>query len=219
MIHKYVNSLGLSEASVELARRTVQSVMSSFSKQEKLWDLIKSKFGKNNYFCEHSLVLCYLTSAVSKRMTWLSEITLKKLVMACLLHDIGLQDEELAIVNDKNSNEFEELDDLQKDDVIKHSLRTVQLLSNFSQLPANVESIILEHYERFDGIGFPKGKRSLGLSLMSAIFIVCEEFWNRLSRRGISSENKKEVIDELIHSYSEHKKFKNVLEGLIEVVS
>ncbi|OIQ19945.1 MAG: hypothetical protein BM556_05505 [Bacteriovorax sp. MedPE-SWde] len=215
-VYRSLQGIGLSQKSIEIANKTMNIVLSDFKKNKSLWKLLTEKLNDSNYLTQHSLSLSYLTSTVAHELGWNTRSTLEKLVMASFLHDIGLNNHELAIINSFDSEDFLMLNQDEVDDVTEHPMRSLELLEGVMELPPNLESLILEHHERPDGKGFPRKKRSGRISPMSCLFILCEVFWNKISRDEKNMLNRKAILRQMSKEYDQGN-FRKPLEALIRV--
>ncbi len=161
---------GWSPQSVALANTTVNGTL-SYVKKNKDWLKIL-KFGDgDDFYSTHISQLSLLCCVVAHNIGWHSEITQQKLVMAALMHDHFVDNayySDLDILNNLNQSS--------KDNkaYFQHPLKAAELARSLKGLPSDIDHIILEHHERPDGSGFPRGLSSSRISSLSALFIICE---------------------------------------------
>lgn len=162
----------------EMAKKNVQIVEDSVKKTESLTSLFEV-FQKepDKYISSHSLLLSHVSCYLSKKMDWPSHITFSKLGFASLFHDITLKNHSLAAI--KNLKELEKYKQLFRDDEIerykKHPSEAAEMVRQISDLPPDVEVIILQHHERPDGSGFPKKMVGLHIFPLAALFIIAHD--------------------------------------------
>ena len=93
------------------------------------------------------------------------------LVSAALLHDIGMMQISEAIVNKQNvltSQEYEQLK--------LHSMYSARFVTDVLMLPREVSNIVLQHHERWDGSGYPNGRKGEEIDLGARILAVADTF-------------------------------------------
>lgn len=104
----------------------------------------------DNYTYMHSINVALLSYAIGTIMKLEGE-KLRRLVLGALLHDIGKLTIPVSIINKPTA-----LSDEEYYLVKTHPSRGFQRSSDFF-LPRSVLATILEHHERWDGSGYPKG--------------------------------------------------------------
>lgn len=147
--------------------------------------LVNAIEAKDKYTRGHSeRVTCYALE-MGKRLN-LTPKRLEILQHASILHDIGKIGTDLNILNKSGFLTIEEFE------VVKeHPLVGSQILDPISFLD-DVKSIITEHHERYDGKGYPLGKKGEEILLESRIIAICDAFdamtSDRPYRKGLSAE-------------------------------
>jgi putative nucleotidyltransferase with HDIG domain len=109
----------------------------------------------------HSRRVARYANLIARKME-LSEDFLKTLYYACLFHDIGF----LRIPAEEQSI---------KDSIIQHPKLGYEMIKSIS-LWSDVAELILYHHERYDGKGYPAGKKGKEIPLGARILFVAEVF-------------------------------------------
>jgi HD-GYP domain-containing protein (c-di-GMP phosphodiesterase class II) len=181
-VHEAVQALaktvGFTQEVQDLVKTQVQVAMKAIAASPKLSDLFaKLKSLEGQYLSSHSHLTAYLSCAIASQMKWGSDQTFLKLNLACFLHDITLSNNELAAetslkaveANTKKYNPQE----------IKayknHAREAAGLVSRFSEVPPDVDTIVAQHHELPDGSGFPMKLNHSRIAPLSAIFIVAHD--------------------------------------------
>jgi hypothetical protein len=103
---------------------------------------------------------------------------LRSLAIGGLLHDIG----KLSVPTDILQKPGSLTDD--EYDVIRHHPEWGQaLVRELGGFPAEVERLVMDHHERLDGSGYPRGLRGDELDLETRIMAVCDVHDALLSKR------------------------------------
>ncbi|MGE5707255.1 MAG: HD-GYP domain-containing protein [Bacteroidota bacterium] len=145
---KFSSSTGLDVTSVmRAAKDIVQSVMSNPNAVISLIDL--KSF--DDYTFQHSVSVCMLSVVVGRRLR-LPIANLEDLALGAMLHDLGKVTLPLDVLNKPGkltSTEF---------DLIKtHPRAGFELLSGNRFISAHAKAVVLQHQEKFNGQGYPKG--------------------------------------------------------------
>ena len=168
-----------------LAKSQMQVTMKSMAKAPKLRQFLQrlSEF-EGEYLSTHSLATGYLACAISSHLEWGSESTFQKLTMAAFLHDISLDDSELAKIANITELNAAGLSVLKRNDVMNHSARAAEIARGFSEVPPDVDSIIQQHHEQPDGTGFPRGLKHTYISPLASIFGIAHDIAHQTVTQG-----------------------------------
>lgn len=161
---------------------------------------------------KHSYSVMHLAETLASELG-LSTIETNQLRIAAFLHDIGklLLPEELL----RKQETFSEEEYLE---VQQHVVYGTDLAILFG-LDSHVQQIIYEHHERFDGSGYPEGKKGKKLLLASSILGVADVYTALQEHRPYQDKQESHVaLHELIQN--PHKKYDPlVIQALIKVLS
>jgi len=91
------------------------------------------------------------------------------MAMAALFHDIGLLHIDPALLEPSHVMSTEE-----RRHLYAHPLTAYLLLCEFTELPRQIADAVLEHHERMDGSGYPRGLRGEKISRYGQILAVAE---------------------------------------------
>lgn len=146
---------------------------------------------KDPYTAGHQLRVSKLASEIAKRMK-LKEEELEIIENASLLHDIGK-----ITIPGEILNKPSRLTDMEFEIVKLHPQAGYEILSEIKHL-SNIADIILQHHERLDGSGYPKGLKDGEIPLSARIIGVADVVEAMLSHRPYRARHDlKEVINEL----------------------
>ncbi len=146
---------------------------------------------KDHYTKSHSEHVTKYAMNIGKEMK-LDDDRMNILRDASKLHDIGkigVHDYILMKPGKLTSEEWEEIK--------LHSIKGVKILQPLTFLNGSIDAI-RGHHERFDGKGYPDGKKGKDISLEARIMAVADSFdamtTERPYRKGLSIEEAKEEI-------------------------
>lgn len=131
---------------------------------------------RDPYTRGHQYRVAEMCGAIGKEMN-LPEETLKELVQAAYIHDIGKMEIPSDYLNRPGRLLPEELDFIRD-----HPAKGYELLSKISG-PALLPEIVYQHHERLDGSGYPRGLKEEELLLSSRILAVADVVEAMLSHR------------------------------------
>ena len=146
---------------------------------------------KDPYTNGHSNRVAQYTRLIAEEMGYEGE-ELNRIYYVALLHDcgkIGVPDNILGKPGRLTADEFE---------IIKsHTTRGDEILSRFKSLP-NVTEGARYHHERYDGKGYPEGKKGEEIPLIARMICVADSFdamnSNRVYRKKLTREA---IIEEI----------------------
>ena len=178
------------DAEDDLYRHKLSESSSMRSKTIEL--IMNSLFEKNSREMRHSQRVGELCEAIARNME-LAKHEIDQMKIAGLMHDIGkigIQDTILNKEGKLNSDEW--------DQIKKHSEIGYRILSSANEF-SEIANYILEHQERWDGKGYPKGLRKEEISMQARIIAVADSYdamtSDRTYRKGLSED---EAVKEII---------------------
>ena len=148
-------------------------------------EILKFLFDENNRIRLHSMRVCEICMAVAAEMNF-SQAGIRQIGLAGLMHDIGkiaISEDLLDKTDSLNAEEFETIK--------KHSEIGYKMLSakkGFSE----IADYILEHHERWDGKGYPRGIGGDEIHLQARMIAVADAFDAMTSERPYRETNSRE---------------------------
>jgi len=119
---------------------------------------------------EHTRRVATLAVEIGEQMN-LSRTRLRSLAIGGLLHDIGKLSIPDAILQKPGS-----LDDDEFTVIKTHPERGRELLEDLGGFDESVTRLVLDHHERLDGRGYPRGLEAEDLDLATRILAVCDVY-------------------------------------------
>jgi len=192
-----LNKLGATREVQEVVKASIQVTIKAMGKSPKLSDILQRlTIDRDKYISSHSVLLPQIACTLAMSMEWKSEPTLQKLALAAFLHDMPLTNHKLAEIT--NLTELNRRGDQFTPDEVKayksHPLKASEMAKQFQEVPPDVDTIVLQHHERPDGSGFPRGLSHHHISPLAAVFIVSHELVTALF------ESKPFVLEQFIES-------------------
>ena len=125
---------------------------------------------KDRYTFEHSVSVAVLAVAMARSMEFDRE-TLSQIGVGALLHDIGKARTPLTILNKPGK-----LTDDEYAVMKKHVVHSHRILSEAPGITPVVLATAVEHHERFDGSGYPRGLQGEEISLFGRMLAICDVY-------------------------------------------
>jgi HD-GYP domain-containing protein (c-di-GMP phosphodiesterase class II) len=126
---------------------------------------------------EHTRRVALLAVQIGERLG-LSPIRLRSLAIGGLLHDIGKLAVPTAILQKPSA-----LDESEFAAIKLHPERGRELLNELGGFDDSVKRLVLDHHERLDGSGYPRGLDAKDLDLETRILAVCDVYDALVSAR------------------------------------
>ena len=170
------------EADMYRYKLTESSIMRS-----KTIDLImNSLYEKSNIELIHSKRVSEICEAIATKMNFEKD-DVNHIRIAGLMHDIGkigINENILNKVGKLNSDEWHE--------IMRHSEIGYQILRSVNEF-SKIANYVLEHHERWNGNGYPKGLKGEEISIEARIIAVADAYDTMISdrtyRKALSEED------------------------------
>ena len=181
-VHETVQELnrqmGFNREVQEITRTQVSMTVKAMGSNPNLAQILaKMERSKDKYISAHSTVCAFISCAIAGQLKWGSETTFFKLGLASFLHDMTLENNILAEMS--SIAEIEEKRDIFSEAEIQiyknHPIDAAELAKKMSEVPPDVDTIIVQHHERPDGTGFPRKLTYSYISPLSTVFIVAHD--------------------------------------------
>jgi diguanylate cyclase (GGDEF)-like protein/PAS domain S-box-containing protein/putative nucleotidyltransferase with HDIG domain len=150
----------------------------SNSMRSKTIDMISSTlFAKNEREQIHSKKVSELCEAISIKMGFNQE-AVKRIKLAGLMHDIGK-----IGIEDKILNKNGKLNSQEYTLIKRHSDIGYRILSSLNDF-AEIAEYVLEHHEKWDGSGYPKGLKGEEIKIEARIISVADAYAAMTNKRS-----------------------------------
>jgi putative nucleotidyltransferase with HDIG domain len=131
--------------------------------------IVEALDAKDSYTLGRSRRVTFYAVKLAKSL-YLNEVTVGKIELAGLLHDIGM-----IGISDDILTKVEKLTPEEYNEIKKHVQHSIRILDDIKQLKDVIE-IIKYHHEFFDGNGYPYGKKGDEIPIGARIIAVADAF-------------------------------------------
>jgi diguanylate cyclase (GGDEF)-like protein/PAS domain S-box-containing protein/putative nucleotidyltransferase with HDIG domain len=131
--------------------------------------IMNTLYEKSNREMLHSLRVGELCEAIAVKMNF-DKDAVNQIKVAGLMHDIGK-----IGIDEKILNKPGRLEDFEMEEIKRHSEIGYRILSSVNEF-SDIAKYVLEHQERWDGQGYPRGLKATDISLQSRIIAVADAY-------------------------------------------
>ena len=131
----------------------------------------------DKYTYTHCVNVSILAVILGKRLGYCQK-DLELIGLAGLFHDVGK-----AVIPERILNKPGRLGEKEMNIMRTHPLRGFEILKKQANIPAEVLRAALEHHEKFDGSGYPRGLKGDEISLFSRLLTVVDVYDALTSKR------------------------------------
>ncbi|NQZ00159.1 MAG: HD domain-containing protein [Bdellovibrionales bacterium] len=154
------------------AKQITEATLGLIENHNRLTQLIESFSQSNDAFVNHSLAVSAISVMIGQAMGWEKRVTLEKLSLGGLLHDIGLKTlppellkKPLAEMSYEETQIYE-----------THPYKGMILLQSLGVVPDDITSIVYEHQENRIGQGYPQRSRDVKQHPLGKVVAVADQF-------------------------------------------
>ncbi len=154
------------QAISEVTSRIVESIMANDELIVQMADLKNH----DSYTFSHSVNVCVVGTILGVKLG-LDERKLKDLALGLMLHDIGkmqVSEEILLKAGRLTEDEYTRMQD--------HARSGFDLLRSIQSLSAHAKIVVLQHHEKYDGTGYPKGLKGDDIHLNGQIGAIADVY-------------------------------------------
>ncbi|MBF0360908.1 MAG: response regulator [Oligoflexia bacterium] len=219
-VQEVIHGLGINQTVVNTVNALMDSNQKIIKNDQNLLDLLKKMKKNKNYIYEHSLLISYFGCLIATEMKWSTQATLQKISAAAIMHDMLLEDPELAKIDslDETTIKEKKLTPPQIDLIKKHPAEIAEKVRKIKSLPPDIDQMILDHHEKPEGGGFPRGIPSIRIAPLTSILIMTEDFVNQIYDKEINRETVQKTAAKIKSKYT-HGNFRKTLDGMLKVLS
>lgn len=202
--------IGIREPAITLSKTLAIKTLSVV----KNIDNVRLLFDKFKDQCDNEYIKAMFIGSVVVSMIdtfeWETEQVKERAIQAILLRDIMLAGDDFKDIKDKVDNPKG-----LSTRIRNHPIETVKLLTedNCKEFATDVLTVIEQHHERPEGLGFPSEIDHKRVILLSAVHIVADEFVEKMIQYKFDIDKRLIVFNELI-GYFKKGNYRKALDAL-----
>lgn len=166
---------GLDKETIQEAKDFLEITMSAVKESEETMDLLTVLNSHSDHVYAHSLGVSMYTVMIARKLGIESNVSLFKLSLAGLFHDVGKKEIDREIL-DKPRHLVSKAE---RSAIESHVVRGQEILNAMKSIPSDVVQIVLEHHEDQQGMGFPMQKHKFNQHPMSKILQCANVFMDQ----------------------------------------
>lgn len=148
-----------------------------FTANKKMLALLSNYSNSKDYLYHHSIAVGILAAAISEKMGFQRGQTLQ-LGIAGVLADCGMAKIVPSIIEKSAFLTNEEFNEVKK-----HTIYSYQMIKDTSLIRQEMKVAIVQHHERLDGSGYPRGDKLEKITVFSQILAVADVYHAMTSER------------------------------------
>ncbi|MCB0411147.1 MAG: HD domain-containing protein [Bdellovibrionales bacterium] len=180
------------------AKQVTDATIGLVQSHRDLSTLIDSLGKSNDELLVHSLTVSALSVLIGLNMGWVKKLTLEKLALGGLLHDIGLKLLPPQILKIP----YAQMTPEQVQAYETHPYRGMQMLQSLGVVPEDIVSIVYEHQENYLGQGYPQGIRDVKIHPLAKVVGLADQFVDLVTKNvnNPNPRNPREALMFLEHT-------------------
>jgi hypothetical protein len=212
-IHQFLKTASVSDDLNKLTHHLIESLSAHVRSYEDFSEILDAINESGNItFAEQSICTAYVCEKIILNMGWTADMTRGKLILASLLQDIALSNDDLIKIRSLNDPNLKMFSETEQEEFKNHPQMAANLSTFFNGF-SDVDFILREQHEHPTGDGFPKGLNSSGLTTISCIFILASNFVSRMAVATKSPTQYRDIINNMKRVYNTGN-FKDPLKAL-----
>jgi putative nucleotidyltransferase with HDIG domain len=173
-VFRQLDHLGFDLETYNNSKQVTEAVVGLVENHKVLSDLFASLAQVNDHLVAHSVGVSTLSVVIGQALGYEKKVTLEKLAMGGLLHDIGMKVLPRELLEKPLSGMTAEEIQLYE----THAYRGMEMLQSLGIVPDDVVSIIYEHHENSIGQGYPQRLRDVKMHPLAKVVALADAYAN-----------------------------------------
>jgi putative nucleotidyltransferase with HDIG domain len=182
VIYETFSDQDLDSGAIEVLQHQSKEFVSMVSNEKVNKAIIAKLSNFNSSIAEHSVNTASLAVYLAMCCGFGNQYDLENIYMGALLHDYGKAKMPANILENKGGTAYSQM-------IQDHPYRGVKMFRKMKNIPEEVQMIVAQHHEQFNGNGFPKGIKGEEIYKFAVIVTLANVFNNNvedeLKKRGI----------------------------------
>lgn len=193
-------------------RLLIMPLLETYMEHKKMLVVLNEYSNRKEYLFHHAVSVGVLTSALASELDY-PKGTMLQLGLAGTLIDCGMAKVNPALLEKAaflTKDEFAEIK--------KHPILSYQMMQDSPLLRQEMKLAILQHHERLDGSGYPRGDQGEKVSQLSQILAVADVFHAMTCERVYRAKESPYRVAEMMKEEDFGKFDSAILDALYEVI-
>ncbi|NOU51576.1 HD-GYP domain-containing protein [Pseudoalteromonas sp. JBTF-M23] len=191
------------KADVGLINQISKEIVESVLRNSNAMAILTRLQDREGYNWRH-MINCAILISVFAKYLGLSQSLIQQLAMGAMLHDVGHARLPQGLVNKQDK-----LTDIEYKAVKKHVVHSLGLVKGEQGITPMIMDMIINHHERIDGTGYPRGLKGLQISKAARMMAIVDVYDAMTSERPY--QQGEEPVHALRHLLTNKDKFDPVL--------
>jgi len=171
-VFKEIDQIGFSHESLEHAKNISQNISKLVENKTDIFQVVEILSNISNEIVRHSMAVSIISIILTKELGWKLPSNIEKIALGGLLHDVGLKEIPIEIVNKpRHLLTFEERQIYET-----HTYRGAEILRSMPSIPDDIISIAYEHHENAIGQGYPRKLKDFKLNPLGRVVALADAF-------------------------------------------
>jgi putative nucleotidyltransferase with HDIG domain len=171
-VFRQLDHLGFDLETYNNSKQVTEAVVGLVENHKVLSDLFTSLAQVDDHLVAHSVGVSTLSVVIGQALGYEKKVTLEKLAMGGLLHDIGMKVLPRDLLNKPLSAMTAEEIQLYE----THAYRGMEMLQSLGIVPDDVVSIVYEHHENSIGQGYPQRLRDVKMHPLAKVVALANAY-------------------------------------------
>lgn len=171
----------------------VRDIISQIKKRKEAIDLLTHLYAQDDYIFTHSLNVTIYTLALSMKLKNLTAKQTEEIGLGAMLHDVGKMMIPMPILKKPSKLTNDEFDLIKK-----HTELGFELLRKEHGLPLTAAHCALQHHERLNGSGYPRGLKGNEIHVFGKMIGIADVYdaltSNRIYRKAMLPHEGMEIL-------------------------
>jgi hypothetical protein len=186
-LHGLALKVGFTQEMMSFAKTHVDFALKAIGASPRMSKaLLPALLKKDASIANESMVVAHVACCIAGKLDWPSHSTFHKLIYAALLHDIALASKPTVAIKTRADliEAKKALSPAEAAALEHHMFLASDIANKFTEIPSDVQLIVVQHHERPDGSGFPRGMSTAAIAPLAAVFIVAREIVEEYEAKG-----------------------------------
>ena len=197
---------------ISKVRMLIMPLLETYMEHKKMLVLLNEYSNQKEYIYHHAVSVGVLTTAIANQLEYPKGMTLQ-LGLAATLADCGMAKIDEGLYQKAaflTKDEFTE--------VKKHPILSYQMMADSPLLRQDVKLAVLQHHERLDGSGYPRGDQGEKISQLSQVLAVADVFHAMTCERVYRAKESPYKVAEMLKEEDYGKFDLTVLQALYDII-